>query len=148
MFLEEGLDPLQSVFDLHIPDSSALLDPCGKTELGRARGRSLRPRKDTKADGFFTGGSYQPKPLTCTLDLSRSTFRTHIPNEVGNLFFDVRDMFFEPIDKAFEESSEWGSIKLSGGSNQLLTEYITIQFIRNTRKNTLSNTTVRRDVQP
>ena len=56
MFLEEGLDPLQSVFDLHIPDSSALLDPCGKTELGRTRGRSLRPRKDTKADGFFSCG--------------------------------------------------------------------------------------------
>ena len=35
MFLEEGLDPLQSVFDLHIPDSSALLEPCGKTELDR-----------------------------------------------------------------------------------------------------------------
>ena len=57
MFLEEGLDPLQSVFNLHIPDSPALLDPCGKTELGRTRGRSLRPRKDTKADGFFSCGS-------------------------------------------------------------------------------------------
>ena len=98
-------------------------------------------------DGFFSCGSYQPKSLTRTFDLSRSTFRAHIPNEVGNLFFDVRDMFFEPIDKTFEESSEWGSIKLSCGSNQLLTEYITIQSIRNTRKNTLSSTTVRRDVQ-
>ena len=56
-------------------------------------------------------------------------------------------MFFEPIDKAFEESSEWSSIKLSCGSNQLLTEYITIQSIRNTRKNTLSSSSVRRDVQ-
>lgn len=35
MFLEEDLDPLQSVFDLHIPDSSALLDPGGKTKLDR-----------------------------------------------------------------------------------------------------------------
>ena len=33
MFLEKGLDPVQSVFDLHIPDSSALLDPSEKTKL-------------------------------------------------------------------------------------------------------------------
>lgn len=59
MFLEKGLDPVQSVFDLHIPDSSALLDPSEKTKLGRTRGRFLRPRKDTKVDGFFSCGSYQ-----------------------------------------------------------------------------------------
>lgn len=30
MFLEEGLDPFRSVFDLHIPDSSTFLNPGGK----------------------------------------------------------------------------------------------------------------------
>lgn len=35
MFLEEGLDPFRSVFDLHIPDSPALLEPDGKTGRGR-----------------------------------------------------------------------------------------------------------------
>ena len=35
MFLEKGLDPVQGVFDLHIPDSSVLLDPSEKTKLGR-----------------------------------------------------------------------------------------------------------------
>lgn len=35
MFLEEGLDPFRSVFDLPIPDSSAFPNPNRKTELDR-----------------------------------------------------------------------------------------------------------------
>lgn len=42
MFLEEGLDPLQSVFNLQLTDPSAFLAPNAKAELGCTRSRSLR----------------------------------------------------------------------------------------------------------
>lgn len=117
MFLEEGLDPLQSVFDLHIPDSSALLDPDGKTELGHTRGRSLRPRKGTKADGFFSCGSYQSESLARTFDLPRSTFRAHVLNKFGTHLLHIRYMLLKPIDKTFEESLKSRSIEPSDISN-------------------------------
>ena len=64
MFLEKGLDPVQGVFDLHIPDSSALLEPSEKTKLGRTR-------------GVFSGHGRTPKSMAFSLVAAISPNRWH-----------------------------------------------------------------------
>ena len=56
-------------------------------------------------------------------------------------------MLLKPIDKTSEDSPKCRSIKPSDSSNQLLAETVPIQSTRNIGKNSLSCSSIRRDVQ-